>query len=43
MMETGLWIFFLLTEKNKMQEYYFLHAKPLIPGGKKSIFTVVIH
>ena len=21
----------------------FLHAKPWIPGGKKSIFTVVIH
>ena len=24
-------------------ERLFLHAKPWIPGGEKSIFTVVIH
>ena len=23
--------------------YHFLHASPWIPGGEKSIFTVVIH
>ena len=24
-------------------DFIFLHAKPWIPGGEKSIFTVVIH
>ena len=31
----------LLKEKNKTTS--FLHAKPWIPGGEKSVFTVVIH
>ena len=26
-----------------VEDTYFLHAKPWIPGGEKSIFTVVIH
>ena len=41
--EGGLWAHFLWATADLELNRFFLHAKPWIPGGEKSIYTVVIH